>query len=232
MVIGEIRVKQAPRPRPTPRWQAAYEAAGLPAHAGPHDLCPRRARRPSARALSLFAVFDQGDPTTEPYHPAEIRLNSIGGHRWQVLGDWIAWEFEVPEDGLYEIAIKAKQNLNRGTFSNRRILIDGQVPFAELEAVPFNYSSRYQTEALGRSTSAMSHSFFTLPKENTKSAWRRSWATSRTWCSRSEEVLYELNSIYRSIIMITSATPDPMRSYQLETAGAAAARPARPSSRR
>src|SRR5690606_8709569 len=52
---------------------------------------------------SLFAVFDQGDPTTEPYHPAEIRLNSIGGHRWQVLGDWIAWEFEVPEDGLYEI---------------------------------------------------------------------------------------------------------------------------------
>ena len=31
-----------------------------------------------------------------------------------------------------------------------------------------------------------------------------------------EETLYELNTIYRSIIMITSASPDPLRSYQLE----------------
>lgn len=33
---------------------------------------------------------------------------------------------------------------------------------------------------------------------------------------QTEESLYELNTIYRNIIMITSANPDPLRSYQLE----------------
>ena len=42
---------------------------------------------------TLYPVFDQGDPTVEPYHPAEIRLNTIGGWRWQTadsgsLGMW------------------------------------------------------------------------------------------------------------------------------------------------
>ena len=97
----------------------------------------------------LFPVFDQGDPTTMPYHPAETRLNSIGGHRWQNLGDWITWEFEVPESGLYEISIKGKQNESRGIFSNRRFLIDGQVPYQELEAIRFNHTPRYQMKTLG-----------------------------------------------------------------------------------
>ena len=62
---------------------------------------------------TLFPDFDQGDPTVEPYHPAQIRLNSIGGHRWKHFGEWIEWEVEVPESGLYQIAFKAKQNQNR-----------------------------------------------------------------------------------------------------------------------
>ena len=31
-----------------------------------------------------------------------------------------------------------------------------------------------------------------------------------------EDSLYELNTIYRRIIMITSNTPDPLRSYELD----------------
>ena len=85
----------------------------------------------------------------EPYHPAQIRLNSIGGWRFNQPGQWITWEFTVPTTGLYTIAFKAKQNLRRGIPSNRRVLIDGKVPFAELDAVEFGYSTRYRMHVLG-----------------------------------------------------------------------------------
>ena len=34
---------------------------------------------------SLFAVADPGDPTVVPYHHAETRLNSVGGHRLSLI---------------------------------------------------------------------------------------------------------------------------------------------------
>lgn len=214
MVIGEIRITQAPRPQAYSQVQARYEELGYRPTSG-HMIFVQGEHAVRRSSPSLFAIFDQGDPTTEPYHPAEIRLNSIGGHRWQVLGDWIEWEFEVPEDGLYEIAIKAKQNLNRGTFSNRRVWIDGRLPFAELEAIPFNYSSRYQMKRLGVDTHDEPFLFY-LTKGKHTIRLEAVLGDLAALVERSEEVLYELNSIYRSIIMITSATPDPMRSYQLE----------------
>lgn len=214
MVLAELRLKQAPEPRPYREILAEYERLGLPKAEGEIIVVQGEAavRRSSP---SLFPVFDQGDPTTEPYHPAEIRLNAIGGHRWQVLGDWIAWEFEVPESGLYEIAIKAKQNQNRGTFSNRRVLIDGQVPFAELEAVPFNYSGRYEMVHLGLDSQDEPFLFY-LTEGKHEIRLDVVLGDLADLVRRSEESLYELNRIYRSIIMVTSATPDPMRSYQLE----------------
>ena len=98
---------------------------------------------------TISPMFDQGDPTMEPYHPALIRLNMIGGDSWSQTGQWVRWDFEVPADGLYKIAIKGKQNLQRGSFSNRRVYIDGHVPFSELQAVRFPYSASYMMNVLG-----------------------------------------------------------------------------------
>ena len=214
LVIGELRIKQAPRPAPYATIQKSYADLGYRPTSG-HMIVVQGEHAVYRSSPSLFAIFDQGDPTTEPYHPAEIRLNSIGGHRWQMLGDWIAWEVEVPEDGLYEIAIKAKQNLSRGTFSNRRILIDGRLPFEELEAVPFKYSTRYEMKRLGLDAGDEPYLFY-LTKGKHEIRMEAVLGDLAGLVQRSEETLYELNSIYRSIIMITSATPDPMRSYQLE----------------
>ena len=148
MAIAYLRLCQVPDPRPYSEVMKEYAEKG---YAPAKDSFIQIEGESSVyrSSPSLFAVFDQGDPTVNPYHPAQVRLNSVGGHRWQVPGDWVAWEFTVPEDGLYQIAIKGKQDLNRGTFSNRRILIDGKVPFAELEAVRFNHSTRYQMKRLG-----------------------------------------------------------------------------------
>lgn len=164
---------------------------------------------------SLFAVNDQGDPTVEPYDPALIRLNSIGGYRWQNPGDWITWEFEVPVDGLYKIALKAKQDQDRGIFSNRKVYIDGEVPFSELDPVEFPYTSRYHMRVLGEEETGEPYLFY-LTKGRHTLTLEVSLGRLADFLRRTEESLYELNGVYRSIIMITSANPDPLRSYELD----------------
>lgn len=161
---------------------------------------------------TLFPVSDTGDPTVEPYHPAQIRLNTIGGWRFNQPGQWISWEFEVPETGLYKIAFKAKQNIRRGIHSNRRILIDGRVPFAELEAVEFPYSNRYRMHALGDEEGPY---LFYLEEGRHEIALEVVLGSQSSLIQAVEDSLYRLNGIYRRIIMVISPDPDPLRDYQL-----------------
>ncbi|NMB20465.1 MAG: extracellular solute-binding protein [Firmicutes bacterium] len=214
MILSQLRIAQAPGLKPYAEAQKEHESLGLQATSG-HFITVQGEDAIYRSSPSLFAVFDQGDPTTQPYHPAEIRLNSIGGHRWQVLGDWIAWEVEIPEDGLYEIAIKGKQNMSRGIFSNRKLLIDGEVPYAELEAIRFNHTNRYQLKHLGLDDQEEPFLFY-FTKGTHEIRMEAVLGDLANLVRLSEETLYELNTIYRSIIMITSTTPDPIRSYQLD----------------
>lgn len=212
MAIAAIKLRQV---TPAPRYAeiaAGYDALGYqPARDVFIKIQGEEAILRSD--ASLFAVFDQGDPTVEPYHPAQIRLNSIGGHRWRQAGDWIAWEFEVPADGLYQIAIKAKQDLQRGAYSVRRVMMDGKVPFAELQNVEFPYSSRYRMVLLGDGQQPY---LFYLTRGKHTLTLEVTLGRLAPILKMTEESLYRLNTLYRQIIMITSANPDPLRSYQLE----------------
>lgn len=163
---------------------------------------------------TLFPISEQGDPTAEPYHPYLLRLNAIGGYRWAQVGQWIAWDFSVPADGLYKIAIKAKQDQRVGNFSNRRILIDGKVPFAELKAVKFPYSDRYRLTVLGGGDDRPY--LFYLTKGRHQIRLEVVLGDLARILKETEDCLYELNTIYRRIVMVTSNTPDPIRSYELD----------------
>lgn len=237
LAIAHLKLYQAERPRPYSDVEEEFKDLGYKPST---DVFVKIQGEDAIirSGPSLFAVFDQGDPTAEPYHPAQARLNSIGGHRWQTPGDWIEWEFEVPQDGLYQIAIKGKQDQSRGTYSNRRILIDGKVPYAELEAVRFNFTDRYQMRRLGVSQDPelekrLSQTdvsglivgsienrdepfLFYLQRGKHTIRMEANLGNLAGLLEQTEESLYELNTVYRNIIMITSATPDPLRSYQLE----------------
>jgi len=163
---------------------------------------------------TLIAITDHGDPTVQPYHPAEIRLNSIGGHRWSNPGQWIAWTFEVPEDGLYKIGIKAKQNQRVGAFSSRRLMIDGKVPFAEADALRFEYSTRYKMHVPCDPETGEPYLFY-LTKGTHELRLEAVLGDVSRILETLEDCLYELNTIYRRIIMITSSNPDRYRTYEL-----------------
>ena len=90
---------------------------------------------------SLYAKYDRSSPTTQPNSVTTTVLNYVGGEAWRSAGQWIEWDFEVPEDGYYNIMIKGRQNYARGSISNRSIYIDGEIPFSELKEISFPYEN-------------------------------------------------------------------------------------------
>lgn len=88
------------------------------------------------------------DPLSVPYSVTNRRLNVVGGYRWRTGGQSITLQFTVPESGLYKIGFHLLQNWNDGLPSYRKISIDGEVPFEELYAYRFDYSSKWQTVTL------------------------------------------------------------------------------------
>lgn len=75
-------------------------------------------------------MYDRSNANTYPSDPVLMRYNTIGSYNWSTPGQWIEWSFNVTQAGYYNIAVRARQNYQRAYPSNRRITIDGKVPFA------------------------------------------------------------------------------------------------------
>lgn len=87
--------------------------------------------------------------TVTPYDTYCLLLNMLGGDSWIKSGSTVYYQIDVPQDGLYSISLRALQNTRSNFTVYRRITINGQVPFEELNAVPFPYSADWRTMRLG-----------------------------------------------------------------------------------
>lgn len=163
---------------------------------------------------SLYGLNDRTSPSSVPYSTMEVKLNMIGGDQWRVPGQWADWEFEVPEDGFYNITIKGRQNYQRGFVSNRTIYIDGQVPFYELEAVPFSYTTQWNNTTLGYNEDET----FDIYLEAGKHTLRLEATLGELGdiLTRMEESVFRLNEVYRKILVLTGASPDVYRDYEIQ----------------
>ena len=98
---------------------------------------------------TLYPLSDRSSPAVIPYDVSKIRINAIGGVNWKLPGQWIEWEVDVQEDGLYQIALKRKQDQLRGVYATRSLMIDGEYPFKEMKRIPFNYDMDWKMDVLG-----------------------------------------------------------------------------------
>ena len=105
VAIKSVRIFQLPEP---PSYKEVLAMQLAQGHRPASGVMIRLQERDSTYRSSstLSPQPDRGDPTLEPYHPVLLRLNSIGGTEWSQAGEWIRWDFEVPEDGFYKIAIR------------------------------------------------------------------------------------------------------------------------------
>jgi len=163
---------------------------------------------------SLYAKYDRSSPTTSPNSVTTTVLNYVGGDAWRSAGQWIEWEFEVPEDGYYNIMFKGRQNYSRGSVSNRCVYIDGEIPFSELQEVSFEYSNDWNYKGLEDDEGEPYQFYLTAGKHTVR--MEAALGGLGPILEELEDSTFRLNQIYRRILVYTGATPDQYRDYRID----------------
>lgn len=162
---------------------------------------------------SLYAKYDRSSPTTYPNSVTKTVLNYVGGEAWRTSGQWIEWDFEVPEDGYYNIMIKGRQNYSRGTVSTRNVYIDGEIPFAELQNVSYDYRNDWESKTLGDEDGNAYEFYLTAGKHTLR--LEASLGEMGSILNDLEDSIFRLNQIYRTVLVYTGANPDKYRDYNI-----------------
>lgn len=168
----------------------------------------------SKSASAIYPTYDRTSSYTQPYHPTQMRLNTIGASGWKQVGEWVEWELEVPSDGLYQIGLRYHQNQVKGYYVTRRVMIDGEVPFAELDAVKFSYHADWDYMTLGEDEKNPYLFYLTQGKHTLR--MQVTLGDMAPLLEEMQDTVYDLNELYRQIIMITGTEPDFYRDYYLE----------------
>ena len=165
-------------------------------------------------APSLYPRYDRSSALTEPYSVSNTILNYIGGDAWTNPGDWIEWSFSVPEDGYYNLSIKARQMYQRGALSARTVYIDGEVPFKDLEAVTFGYRNNWEMRTLSYQEGNPCRFYLTKGEHTIR--MEVTLGEMGPILKEVEDSIYRLNQIYRKVLVLTGVNPDRYRDYKLQ----------------
>ena len=162
---------------------------------------------------SILAINDASSAAVSPSSSTAKLINAVGGTNWEEAGQYIEWKFTVPEDGLYNITFKYRQENNVGMNSYRRIIIDETVPYSELEEYSFPYTSTFIKETLSSNGEPM---LFKLKAGEHTIRMQVVIGQLSELLPHVNKVVNQLTEDYRKIIMITGTKPDTLRDYFLD----------------
>lgn len=172
-----------------------------------------QAEKPTLKSsILLTPSYDRSSPNTEPYKGSKLSLNVISSDRFSSAGMWVDYNITVPQDGLYNIVIKCKQNEARGLRTGFIVYINGEIPFSEAECFEFPYTSDYVNYTLGGDKP---YCFYFKKGENTIRL-ETTLGTLGSFCNEITDSLEALNDAYKKIIVLTGTKPDLYRDYQLQ----------------
>jgi len=165
---------------------------------------------------TLYPKQDQSCAAVSEHSSRYLLNNTIGGTSWDKAGQWIEWQFEAPADGYYEISLFDKQNFMRGIYVSRKITIDGEVPFKEMENYGFYYESDWRLETL---TDKNENPYkFYITKGLHTIRMEVVLGDFSEIIAQVQDCVGKLNAIYRKVIRIIGVKPDTYRDYQIEAA--------------
>lgn len=193
--------------------KAAWDAQGATASKG-QNVRIEAENAVKTSSQMLYPRQDQSSPAVYPSSPKLLYNNTIGGTSWQDAGQWVEWEFEVEEAGYYNISAYCKQNFVRGIEVCRKIYIDGEVPFSELNAYGFGYQQNWREEVLS-DEDGNPYEFY-LSEGTHTIRMEVVLGDMADIISQVQDTVTQLNAIYRQVIYITGVSPDQYRDYQIE----------------
>ena len=211
--IGAIRFTSPSAEKTYAEALAEYEKLGYKDASKPLEVIQaEKIRAKSDKSITI--MNDRASPMTYPSDSFNVVYNCIGGENWSSAGQWVEWDIDVPEDGLYTVVLRFQQSEKANDVSSRALYIDGEVPFTEAKRIIFNYASGWQVAALGDSDGNPYKFHFTAGKHTIR--LEANLGNYSDVLSDVNVALSDLNGIYRDILMITGSSPDTERDYEFD----------------
>ncbi|MCR5829272.1 MAG: extracellular solute-binding protein [Lachnospiraceae bacterium] len=215
MLLGGLTLSNRAQELSYAEQKAAWDKEGVKDTAGVLIAVEGEdARKTSSQ--TLYPKQDQSCAAVSEHSSRYLLNNTIGGISWDKAGQWVEWQFEVPEDGYYEISLFDKQNFMRGIYVSRKITVDGEVPFREMENYGFYYESDWRLETL-RDKEENPYKFYMTQGVHTLRMEVVLGDFSEV-IAQVQDSVSKLNAIYRKVIRIIGVSPDTYRDYQIEAA--------------
>ena len=174
--------------------------------------------------VSDSSVAASNDNTSAINYPVASNAqlyNVIGETSYSAVGQWAAYKFTVTETGLYNLAMRYKQDALQGMYICRTIKINGgiygeadgtpEVPFAEAYQAEFNYDKKWQSSFVSKDDTAFMF-YFEEGVEYTV-YFECSLGTLKEYIQRVEVALDKINACYLSILQFIGTDPDEYISY-------------------
>ncbi len=194
---------------PIPDYEAYLKNHGSAAKYKGETISIQAENFATVNSRSLIASNDMSDAATFPSDYSYIKLNTLGGTNWRYVGNTATWKVEVPASGLYQLAIRFRQTYYNGISTHRLLRINGEVPFKEAEDIAFDYGINWQL-------SDLDGKYVYLEKGENVIALEAVLGDNSNILGDLEDLIYNLNTLYRKIITITGTTPDIYRDYALD----------------
>ncbi|MBU1020489.1 MAG: extracellular solute-binding protein, partial [Firmicutes bacterium] len=155
----------------------------------------------------------QRNPALTPYSYKNRVLNVLDQTSYRKSGDSVTYTFDVEEAGLYNLSFNYLQSENEGLFSSRLIMLDGEVPFIDLESYGFPYSRNWANETLHRN--GVPYDFYLSAGTHTLTMTAVNSNVNDVY-HQLVNVLSDINDLAREVNKITGGLTDRYRNYKLE----------------
>jgi ABC-type glycerol-3-phosphate transport system substrate-binding protein len=173
-------------------------------------LIALEAEHPSYKNNTAIRPANNRSLEVTPYDTSRLLLNTLGGENWDDSGSTVYYEFTVPEAGMYVITLRALQDVKNNFTVFRRIWINDEIPFAEFNAVPFDYTSSWTNVTLSGETGPykvfLHEGVNTLGLEATISPYRSA-------IEKIKKVLLDINELSLEIKRLTGNQRDPFKEW-------------------
>ena len=93
------------------------------------------AEKPTYKNSTSIRPVNNRSTEVTPYDTYRLLLNTMGGDAWKLSGTAVYYEFDAPAEGMYIITLRTLQNFTNNFTVFRRITINGEVAFDELNEI-------------------------------------------------------------------------------------------------
>ena len=152
-----------------------------------------------------------------PYDTYRRMINTLDGSSFSEAGQKVMWEFEVAEDGWYELGFRMTQNSAVGKNVYRQIEIDGTLPFAELAQAAFPQTGNlsYETMFL-RDEEGAPYQIYLSRGRHTLALTADFGPTEEVY-EQLRVLTEEMNELGMALTMLTAGVTDKNRTWDMDS---------------